>query len=195
MLKDSALPQSAKDSGSKVLREEQTVSKPLQKALENPLLSGWIQNLAVSVQNTGCKIKRIHPAVRIPGPRRVVHGNQWHRITKWATFFHLFGDPELARGRVHFVMCHAPLGLWIPLLQCWTGPKAYRMLISEEMLSGLQETDILFSNPFLLVKTAFVNDFCLKVNVCTDNVNLKKIKSTKKKKSYFVYGKKLYRYF
>lgn len=70
------------------------------------------------------------------------------------------------------------------------------MLISEEMLSGLQETDILFSNPFLLVKTAFVNDFCLKVNVCTDNVNLKKkIKSTKKKKSYFVYGKKLYRYF
>lgn len=106
--------------------------------------------------------KMYSPCSAIPGARRVVHWNQWHRVTKRATFFHLFGDPELARSWVHFMMCHAPLGLWIPLLQCWTGPKAYRMFISEEMLSGLQETDILFSNPFLLVKTAFVNDFLFK---------------------------------
>lgn len=51
-------------SGTKVPNKEQTLRRPLQKALENPTLWGWIGHLMVNVQNTECKIKLIYPAVR-----------------------------------------------------------------------------------------------------------------------------------
>lgn len=162
VLKDSALPQSAKDSGSKVPREEQTVSKPLQKALENPILWGWIQNLAVSEQNTGCKIKCIHPAVQYLEPGELSTGTSDTGLQSGQRFFICLGTLNLQAAEYISWCAMHPWGCESLCSSAGPVQKAYRMFISEEMLSGLQETDILFSNPFLLVKTAFVNDFLFK---------------------------------
>lgn len=159
------------------------------KLWKNPTLWGWIGNLMVNVQNTECKLKLIYPAVRHLDPGELParsHDTSPEKGYKADSVFPFVWGPPNLQGAEH--LSWGAKQPWGCKSWCFTAGLAQNlwMFISEEMLSSLQETDILFSNPFLLVKTAFVNDFCWKVNVCTDNVNfLEKIKLPKKKEKVF----------
>lgn len=114
------------------------------------------------------KIKRAYPARRYldPGelPARTTDALPLNRVSGQALSFPSSGGTDLARSRAP--VPEGPSGPGVASHCSAAG------LTSEGRLSRLQE--LFFSHPFLLVKTAVLNDFSQKVNLCTRDVNLKK---------------------
>lgn len=114
-------------SGTKVPNEEQTVRRPLQKALEKS------HSLRLNRERHGkCAKYRVQTTAYLscsatPWPRRTACQKPWHFPWKGLQgrlcFSLCLRAPKLARSRAPFMRCQAALGLQIMMLHCRAGPK------------------------------------------------------------------------